>query len=120
MHASSNNTSQAQASGNSGQSDRVAELARLCDRVIEAATEMKQQVLAAGPDASLLPADVERRLSGHLYDNPNTTVAAVVSRCVTFWFRCVSNVEEIAPDLARIILAGRPVEPAPATKAVPR
>lgn len=92
---------------------RVAELVRACDRLTAAADELRRQALADDLDASLLPLDVAERLRDHLFDDPRLTAAAVVSRAITFYFRNLLNCEAVPPDLARMLLAGRAVEPVP-------
>lgn len=92
----------------------AADLMGVCDRVSAAAIELRRQVESGSPDVSLLPRDVADRLQGHLFDNPNVTAAAVISRACTMYFRNYLNCETIAPEMAALLLAGRPVEPTPA------
>ncbi len=82
----------------------------LAEKLIEAATEFRRQIETGEPDLSLLPADVLARLESHLFDNPRLSAAAFVSRACSFYLRNVLNCESVPPDLARLLLAGRPVE----------
>ena len=98
------------------ESGRRAELVELCDRVTAAAAELKRQAASGCLDDTLLPADVAVRLRDHLFDNPAVSAAGIISRATTFYFRQLLNCEEVHPNLARMLLAGRVVEPVPAMK----
>lgn len=83
----------------------------MADRVITAATEFKRQMVMDESDTGFVPAPVLRQLHTYVMNDPTTTVAAVVGRSVKMLFQNYLNAEEIGPELAKIILAGRPVEP---------
>jgi hypothetical protein len=83
----------------------------LCDRIEAAAAEFRRQMLTDEPDTSFVPADVLRQLNRYVCDRADVTVAAVVGKAVTMLFRNFLNVEEVAPEVARLILPGRTVEP---------
>ncbi len=78
--------------------------------------EFRRQIVIDEPDCGFVPRDVLRRLHRHVLERPETTVAAVVAEAVTFCVRCVLNIEEIAPEVARMAFAGRVVEPVPSRK----
>lgn len=83
----------------------------MADRIINAAEEFKRQMVMDEPDTGFVPAAVLREVHVHVMDNPNITVAAVVGRAVKMLFQNYLNCEEIGPELAKIILQGRLVEP---------
>ena len=90
---------------------RVLAAVTLCDRIEAAAVECRRQLLVEEIDTGFVPRDVLRSLHCYVMNDPQTTVAAVTARALTLLFKNVLNCEEVAPEVARMILAGRTIEP---------
>ena len=90
---------------------RVLAAVQLCDRIEAAAVECRRQLLVEEIDTGFVPRDVLRSLHCYVMNDPQTTIAAVTARALTLLFKNYLNIEEVAPEIARMILAGRSIEP---------